>query len=155
VFAIDLPAGSAVTAEPAEAGGGETATGFPGLRVLVIDDEGEILLAMAAVLQRWGCDVLAAESLASARESMVSSGWRPQMAIADLRLRDGESGIAVLDSLRSAAEGPLPAMLVTGDTSPERLQDIQDSGYRFLHKPVTAARLRALMRFELESSARP
>jgi signal transduction histidine kinase/CheY-like chemotaxis protein len=155
LFAIDLPAGTVVVTAPAEAVGGETGDGFPGLRVLVVDDENDILLAMTAVLQRWGCDVIAVESLALAREAMATRGWEPQMVIADLRLRDGESGIAVLDALRGAGESRLPALLITGDTSPERLQDIQDSGYRFLHKPASAARLRALMRFELESPSRP
>ncbi|NJD24750.1 MAG: response regulator [Betaproteobacteria bacterium] len=151
LFSIDLPGGSAPAAAPREQVAAETGSGFPGLHVLVVDDENDIRLAMTAVLERWGCDVLASESLAHARAAMATRDWVPHMAIADLRLRDGESGIAVLDALRAEAAGRLPALLITGDTSPERLQEIRESGYRFLHKPATAARLRALMRFELDS----
>lgn len=150
LFSLDLPSGDASTpvqAEPAA----EFAVGFSGLRVLVVEDEADIRLAMGVVLERWGCDVRAVESLAGARQAMADQRWEPQLAIADLRLRDGESGIAVLDALRAGSPARLPGLLITGDTSPERLQEIQESGYRFLHKPVTAARLRALMRFELDS----
>jgi hypothetical protein len=43
----------------------------------------------------------------------------------------------------------LPALVLTGDTAPEALQDIHASGALLLHKPIAAARLRAMMYFSL------
>ncbi|MBI3561497.1 MAG: hypothetical protein HY080_07270 [Gammaproteobacteria bacterium] len=37
----------------------------------------------------------------------------------------------------------IPAVIITGDTAVEKLQDVQASGYPVLFKPVAAARLRA------------
>jgi hypothetical protein len=37
----------------------------------------------------------------------------------------------------------IPAMLITGDTAPDRLAEAQASGLLLLHKPVSNGRLRA------------
>jgi len=40
----------------------------------------------------------------------------------------------------------MPALIITGDTAPERLRDAQASGYPLVHKPVPPAVLRAFVR---------
>jgi CheY-like chemotaxis protein len=37
--------------------------------------------------------------------------------------------------------GDVPALLVSGDTAPERLREAQSSGLPLLHKPVSADKL--------------
>jgi DNA-binding response OmpR family regulator len=37
----------------------------------------------------------------------------------------------------------VPAMLITGDTAPDRIEAAQASGFLLLHKPVPSGRLRA------------
>jgi CheY-like chemotaxis protein len=65
--------------------------------------------------------------------------------VADLRLRQNESGIETVRALR-ARVGEVPALLVTGDTAPERLREATASGLPLLHKPVFADALRTAMR---------
>jgi CheY-like chemotaxis protein len=64
--------------------------------------------------------------------------------VVDFRLRD-QHGIDVIACLRSARPG-LPALIVTGDTAPHRLGELEGSGVGVLHKPVDGASLaRALV----------
>jgi two-component system, sensor histidine kinase len=58
-------------------------------------------------------------------------------------LRDGENGIAVVERLRSEYNEDIPAVLITGDTAPDRLKGAQESGFVLLHKPVANSKLRA------------
>ncbi|MGN6829696.1 hybrid sensor histidine kinase/response regulator [Paucibacter sp. M5-1] len=108
------------------------------LRVLVIDDEEPVRLAMQTLLAGYGCEVVLA---GSTREAMVKSlSNPPDLLLADLRLRGGDDGIAAARSLRSAVPG-LPAILISGDTAPERLREAHEAGLTLLHKPVSAEQL--------------
>lgn len=107
---------------------------LPPMRVLVIDDEEPVRIAMHALLTAHGCQVLLA---GSTREGLLKSmGQQPDLLLTDFRLRGGEDGISAVRSLRSAFPG-LPALIVSGDTAPERLREAHEAGLTLLHKPVT------------------
>lgn len=107
---------------------------LPPMRVLVIDDEEPVRVAMHALLSAHGCQVLLA---GSTREGLLKSmGQQPDLLLTDFRLRGGEDGISAVRSLRSAFPG-LPALIVSGDTAPERLREAHEAGLTLLHKPVT------------------
>ncbi|MDH0865680.1 hybrid sensor histidine kinase/response regulator [Mitsuaria sp. GD03876] len=107
---------------------------LPPMRVLVIDDEEPVRVAMQALLSAHGCQVLLA---GSTREGLLKSmGQQPDLLLTDFRLRGGEDGISAVRSLRSAFPG-LPALIVSGDTAPERLREAHEAGLTLLHKPVT------------------
>jgi CheY-like chemotaxis protein len=63
-----------------------------------------------------------------------------------LRLGSGEDGLQTIERVRQALRHPLPAVLVTGDTSPEQIARIHDSGHRALFKPVLPRELYAALR---------
>lgn len=63
--------------------------------------------------------------------------------ICDLRLRDGENGIDTVDFLRNQYNEDFPAILITGDTDPDRLRQAMISGLPVLHKPVAPEALKA------------
>ncbi len=144
VFSLTVPAGTArpqVRADTFTIG-----DSFDSLRVLIVDDEPDVRLALTLLLRGWGCDVLAAESHVEAVAAMESIQWQPEFAIVDFRLRAGKTGIAVLDWLRDHVGASLPGIIITGDIAADRLQEVKSSGYRVLHKPVSPAKLRALLR---------
>ncbi|HEX8989563.1 MAG TPA: hybrid sensor histidine kinase/response regulator [Rhodocyclaceae bacterium] len=118
---------------------------FGPLRVLVIDDEPEIRLALESLLGAWGCTVLSAESQQQAAETMAAQDWMPDVALVDFRLREGATGIEVLDWLRAHVAANLPGIIITGDIGADRLQEVRMSGYPLLHKPVSPAKLRAVL----------
>jgi len=62
--------------------------------------------------------------------------------VSDYRLRGEENGIQLVARLREEFNAEIAALIVTGDTGPERLREAQASGLHILHKPLNPARLR-------------
>jgi signal transduction histidine kinase/ActR/RegA family two-component response regulator len=124
-----------------------------GKLILVIDDEVAIQVAMRALLVGWGHQVIAASSCTEMLDQLAFCPAVPDLLICDYRLRDGEDGIVTVARLQSEYNDDLPAILVTGDTSPERLLEARRSGLLLLHKPVEHMRLRRAI--EQQFHARP
>jgi signal transduction histidine kinase/CheY-like chemotaxis protein len=111
--------------------------------ILVLDDELTIQIAMKTLLESWGYTVLTAGSGDEMLEHMATAAEAPRLIICDYRLRDTETGTAVVERLRAEFNDDIPAMLVTGDTAPDRLREAEASGLLLLHKPVPNSKLRA------------
>lgn len=122
------------------------AADFDGMSVLLVDDDRVILTAMSALLERWGCKVLAADSPQSAVAQLEGSGQAPHMLMVDYRLRAGVTGGEVIALVQARFTQPIPAIIVTGDTAPERLREANEAGHPLLHKPVEPERLKETMR---------
>ncbi|UCV00597.1 hybrid sensor histidine kinase/response regulator [Acidovorax radicis] len=117
-----------------------------GLTVLAIDDDEAVRLGMRTLLQSWGCECLTAQSSADALEVLdMLDDITPDLIITDFRLRHEETGKQVLQALRAYLGAPVPAIILTGDTSPQRLRDAQSTSAMLLHKPVSTAQLRDAM----------
>jgi CheY-like chemotaxis protein/anti-sigma regulatory factor (Ser/Thr protein kinase) len=127
----------------------------PGDVVLLVDDDAEIRGAMAALLDGWGLRVIAAEGLADLQPQLMDLTAPPRLAICDYRLRGSEDGLAVARELQGLFNDDLPVILVTGDTSAERLRDARASGHVLLHKPVGPQALQAAMAQALATAADP
>lgn len=123
-----------------------------GRRVLVIDDELEILHAMQALLSKWGCDVVTADSLVAAINQLEEREFVPELVLSDLRLRDDENGIVAIDGVREVFGESIPGILITGDTDPERIKLVKQSEYELLLKPVRPAHLRSVIQHHLTAS---
>jgi signal transduction histidine kinase len=145
-FSITVP----VSAErrPAARSAASAAVGADllGTRVLVLDDDISVLDAMRPLLERWGCDVITTSSPEEAEAALASGSRLPDMLIVDYRLRRDASGVETIERLHQLARHRIPALVVTGDTAPDRLREAEESGYPLLHKPVRPAQLRAVMR---------
>lgn len=113
------------------------------LRVLIIEDELHVQEAMTVLLQSWGHEVV---SVVSADEALLGAAPAPDVIIADYRLREDRTGIDAIRQISDFWGTPIPSLVVTGDTSPDRLRQAQQSGLAFLHKPVSPGKLRAFLR---------
>jgi two-component system, sensor histidine kinase len=116
-----------------------------GKLVVVIDDDPLVLDGMRGLLQGWGCRVVDANTSDAAMMSLARHSGPPNVIISDYRLADGATGFDVIDRLRSAFRAPIPAFLITGDTTPERLREARASGFQLMHKPVAPIALRAML----------
>jgi CheY-like chemotaxis protein len=114
--------------------------------ILVVDDEVAVQEGMRSLLCSWGYDVIIAGSCAQMIAEISNCHFRADLIICDYRLRDGENGIDVILRLQSEYNEEIPAVLVTGDTAPDRLVEAMASGFALLHKPVSNAKLRATIR---------
>ena len=115
-------------------------------RIAVLDDDPSILSAMTALLGGWGYVVIAAETAEDLIERLRQKAVAPDLVISDLRLANGDGGIDAIARVRAEFGSGLPAMLITGETAPERLIEVTDSGLALLHKPVSNAKLRMTVR---------
>jgi len=138
-----LPAEKEVAMEPAAAVATEAAA-LEGAHVLVIEDEPAGRIGMRSLLELWGCHVAACGGVVEAERLLDEYALDVDLIVADFRLRQHENGIDTVRRLR-ARLGDVPALLVTGDTAPERLREAQASGLPLLHKPVSAEKLKETM----------
>ncbi len=51
----------------------------------------------------------------------------------------------MIEALRAEFNEDIPAVLITGDTGPERIREIEASGLAVLHKPLQEDELRACL----------
>jgi len=116
-----------------------------GKSVVVIDDDILVLDGMRGVLKSWGCSVVTAISEDAALAVLSEGGKPPDIIISDYRLRDGRTGLEVIERIRRAFGTPIPAFLISGDTAPERLREARASGFYLLHKPVLPITLRSVV----------
>lgn len=122
-----------------------------GLRLLVLDDEDQVRQGMRAVLEGLGCEVVTVADADAACAAAQSN--RPDAVLADFRLRGQADGIQAITRLR-ALHPSLPALLISGDTAPERLREADAAGLRLLHKPVPLAMLTRAIREEVDGVLR-
>lgn len=117
--------------------------------VIVVDDDAQVLDALSYQLRVWGCAVYAgldAQQARRAHEDAQHRGDAPvDLIIADYRLAGGVHGAEAIRRLIDYLGASVPAAIVTGDTSPERLREARASGHRLLHKPVAIEQLRELI----------
>jgi len=119
---------------PAPAPPPARATLRPGLKVLVVDDEAQVREGMRLLLTELGCEVHLAEG--SAQAGRIAAAVPLDALLTDLRLREGDSGLEVLQQVQGQQPG-LRCALITGDTAPERLREARAAGVALLHKPVS------------------
>lgn len=115
-------------------------------RIWVIDDDEQRRISLADVIEGWGYrPIAAAASLTLLNDEEVSS-VTPDALLVDNRLKGSESGLSAICEIRDFFDdNELPAIIVTGDTTSERLKEFQSSGIHVLYKPVAAGRLRTLL----------
>lgn len=105
-----------------------------GLSVLVVDDEPLVLKALEMSLKEQGAEVHAVRAIREAAALLSSLDAAPEVIVADYTLAQGERGTDAIETARG--HGVRSAVLITGDTSAERMAEAARSGYRLLHKPM-------------------
>jgi CheY-like chemotaxis protein len=111
--------------------------------VLVVDDDLGVSTSLQRLLHDWGLEAPAVPGAAAA-EAALAAGLRPDVVMCDLRLRGGERGYALLQSLLER----LPearALVVTGELDHPDLLQAESDGHLVLRKPVAPARLHAVL----------
>ena len=144
-FAVSVPLVDKPRAAAVAISSGDSMDPVRGKLVVIIDDDPLVLQGMHDVLQSWGCNVVAAASRTGALAALSSGGGPPDLIIADYDLPHGDTGFDVIARLRTAFGANVPAFLVTGDTTPERLREADARGFYLLHKPVLPMNLRAVI----------
>lgn len=141
-FALLVPisAPSPVISNAPSAADAQQTNALQNIRVLCVDNQPENLLALTALLQRWGCHVICATRGNEARQFE-----RPHIVLMDYQLDFGEDGITLYESLSKQWQGAVPAVLITANAEQSIRQQAHQAGMAYLRKPVKPAPLRALI----------
>jgi signal transduction histidine kinase/CheY-like chemotaxis protein len=149
VFRILLPIVAAVPA--AHEAPQQSKARLLNARLLVIDDDEIVRDGMLHLLRDWGCECDVAESIEDALAQVQLNV--PDVIISDYRLREQRTGVEAIEAVRAQLGTAIPALLITGDTAPERLREAQASGIPLLHKPVSPSKLyRRLVELQQEAT---
>lgn len=114
-----------------------------GKKALVLDDDPLALQSMGSLLQNWGMSCELANSVNQALA--MSKNCRPDIIITDYRLSEERTGAQAIALVRLELGEQMPALIVTGDTSPQRLREASASGVPLLHKPANPDDVRRLI----------
>ncbi|VVN28041.1 Sensory/regulatory protein RpfC [Pseudomonas fluorescens] len=110
-----------------------------GLKVCLVEDDRNVLLATSALLERWGCVV---QAELSGRDLMTDC----DIIVADYDLGTHATGIECIDDVRKQRGWAVPAMIITGHDVEKIQAALHDRQIAILSKPVRPAELRATLR---------
>jgi two-component system response regulator PilR (NtrC family) len=108
-------------------------------RLLVVDDEPELLAEIVSYLRRRGETVIQASSCTGARAILQSEPV--DIVITDARMPDG-SGVDLVRELVGQGDPRRRCILMTGHVDPtEGLRELSRAGIRILYKPFALSEL--------------
>jgi CheY-like chemotaxis protein len=95
------------------------------------------------------------KSAASGDEALnlLEPAGAPDVIVSDYRLAGGATGAEAVAAIRGRYGENIPVMLITGDSSPERLRETQRTAHLLQHKPVRLVQLRAALNHLLTRQA--
>lgn len=142
IFSITVPRATPVSASMQN----DVADLQPSLGIMIIDDERPVLDGLTQLLTVWGHRVYAGRTSAEARGAYVAAGKGQllplDLIIVDYRLMGDATGVEAVREIAQELQRQPPVIILTGDTSPERLREASASGFTLLHKPVDDELLR-------------
>jgi len=116
-----------------------------GAKVLLIEDDTDVLKATIQLLESWGCIVEAGRDQDEIKDIIRSSSFQlPDIIVADNRL-PGASGIDIVKLVRQELGAIIPSVIVTGDVERSHVQSITEKGFPVLLKPIQPAKFRAIL----------
>ena len=147
-FTVSLPLTEPSPGTQARAGGTAPVAltdGSEDRLIMLVEDDAVIRMALALMLEDWGFRVAEAGSGTEADgllDELIEAGQRPDVILADYRLPEGTTGLMVMDMVRRRLSRDVPGVLLTGDTSADRLREAAGAQCALLHKPIQPNRLR-------------
>ena len=107
------------------------------MRVLLIEDDVDVLASTGRLLEKWGCVVQMEESLPIGKNVVCD------LIITDFDLGAKVTGSDCIAYVRQSNGMAIPAVVVTGHDQNRVRDDVNDAGIPVLSKPVRPAELRS------------
>ncbi|MFT4938962.1 MAG: Na+/proline symporter/signal transduction histidine kinase [Paraglaciecola sp.] len=114
-----------------------------GKRILIVDNEMQILSAMTQLLGSWGATVIAATD---AQSALVQCEQAADLMLLDYHLDHGATGVHVAQKLRDTWQKTVPGILNSANISDEVREQAISNKLHFLPKPLKSAALKRLIR---------
>jgi len=119
--------------------------GFKGVTVLCIDNDPDVLSGMVELLATWQCNVLAADSEQSAKQTFQDHKNDIDILLVDYQLDHQADGLTLIADLRASCNHYLPAILITATTDSDIEEKAENADVGFMRKLVKPGALRAMM----------
>lgn len=155
VFELLVPRVAPVVAHSETAEAEDDPAPLAGHRLLLVDDERDVLMALAGYLELRGAEVILASSSREAEAALRHERVQPDLIVTDYRLGTDDDGVSLLNLLRALYGPSLPGIILTGESSPETLRILAGSGYPMLSKPVHPQDLESLIAEVLRGTVEP
>jgi two-component system response regulator PilR (NtrC family) len=121
-------------------------------KVLVIDDEPDLLELLELTLSRMGLDTTRAQSVAEAIKALDSQGF--DLCLTDMRLPDGE-GLRVVEHITEKSLDVPVAVMTAFGSAENAVAALKAGAFDYLAKPVALEQLRALVKQALKVPEKP
>jgi len=122
-----------------------------GMRIIIIDDEPDILQGMKLVVESWGCNYCLAENIQQVENIICNENIHPDLIVSDYSLSESMTGDKIIQFIRDKTGKVIPAIIVTGETDENLLNDIGNLGFHVLQKPIKPAKLRSLIAYIIKN----
>lgn len=119
-----------------------------GQKVLIVDDEPFIRVALQEALRSWGYETFEAGSVAEAWTVFKAS--EPQIVLLDIDLPDG-SGLDVLNELKESEPDTIVIMVTGSVDVPNTVAALRGGAHDFIGKPIKLEELRVTLRNAFET----
>ena len=119
--------------------------------IVVVEDEAAVREGLVVLLQAWGAQVQAFDTVAAVQAWLADpQAEPPDLLLVDYRLPEGTTGIDALTSIRRRwAQRLLPAIVITGSSLGGHEDEAVVHDFHLLIKPVLPNKLRAMIAFKL------
>ena len=121
-------------------------------KVLVIDDEPDLLELLELTLSRMGLDTTRAQSVAEAIKALDSQSF--DLCLTDMRLPDGE-GLRVVEHITEKSLDVPVAVMTAFGSAENAVAALKAGAFDYLAKPVALEQLRALVKQALKVPEKP
>ncbi|MCC2101547.1 MAG: response regulator, partial [Hyphomicrobiales bacterium] len=126
------------------------ANDLSGRRILLVENDPDVMEATRWLLAQWGANVITAADLDTVR-ARLGDEIAPDAIVADYHLDRDESGLQAIILARSIAQHDIPAVIVTADQGSEAIELTRAAGCELMRKPVKPAQLRAVLTHLLQA----
>ena len=117
-----------------------------GARILLVEDDIDVLKASIQLMESWGCIVDSGRDLDEIKNIIRSPDYLlPNIIVADNRLPGDASGVDVVKLVQQELESLIPSIIITGDVERSHIQSIKEKGLPVLLKPIQPAKFRAIL----------
>ncbi|MDX1518440.1 MAG: PAS domain S-box protein [Woeseiaceae bacterium] len=121
----------------------DEASGSAGGLVLLVEDDVSVANAWTLLLEAEGYRVATAATASEAAAIAAHVDTKPALLISDFHLADKSTGVEAVDAVRTQFGSPIPAFIVSGDTSKVVEDARRLDNCTLMSKPVDTDRLLA------------
>lgn len=111
--------------------------------ILVVEDDTNVVDSLCTVLSVWGYRAIISDGTTIAE--IINQNLNLRFIISDYQLNEGRTGLDVIQQVREMTGKTIPAVIITGNTSPELHEALVASDIPVSYKPINPILLKKMI----------